>query len=208
MAHTDIPDNVAVLELRNNANVTTNTSLNGQQYIANFGNNYWSFKLKTPLMEVWEFYAVYKNFFQQTAGTVTDVRLPILNDAVGTVASGPVSVVNDSSTSPEYGIGVGETKIPVSGGSGTLLIGDLIKFSNHSKVYMLSEDTNLDGSSVDVINITPPLVSSVAPADGSTLVTITYDNVGMQVIAEDNVQEIKCNIAGLVQYQQKFREVI
>ena len=123
-------------------------------------------------------------------------------------SSSSSGAVNDSSTSPEYGIGVGETKIPVSGGSGTLLAGDLIKFSNHSKVYMITEDTNLDGSSIDVINITPGLVSSVAPADGSTLVTITYDNVPITVMAEDDIIEFNTDIKGLYTFQQKFREVI
>ena len=202
-------DYIKFINFKNNTNNILNKTLNGKTYVTNFGNNYWSFDIRSvPITRTtWhnDFFNLYDT---ETTAKNTTFLLPVLNDAEGTVASGPVSVVNDSSTSPEYGIGVGETKIPVSGGTGTLLAGDLIKFSNHSKVYMITEETNLDGSSVDVINITPPLVSSVAPADGSTLVTITYDNVGMQIVAEDDVQEVKCNIAGLIQYQQNFREVV
>ena len=202
-------DYIKFINFKNNTNNILNKTLNGKTYVTNFGNNYWSFDIRSvPITRTtWhnDFFNLYDT---ETTAKNTTFLLPVLNDAEGTVASGPVSVVNDSSTSPEYGIGVGETKIPVSGGTGTLLAGDLIKFSNHSKVYMITEETNLDGSSVDVINITPGLVSSVAPADGSTLVTVTYDNVPITVMAEDDIIEFTTDTKGLYTFQQKFREVI
>jgi len=51
-------------------------------------------------------------------------------------------------------------------------------------------------------------VRSVAPADGSTLVTVNYDNVGIQAIAENDVQQLDYGIEELVTYSQDFREVL
>jgi len=201
-------DYIKFINFKNNTNNVLNKTLNGKTYVTNFGNSYWSFDIKTVPITRTTWHSDFFDFYDtETTAKNTTFLLPVLNDAAGTV-SGTVSVLDDSSTAPEYSVSVGETKIPVSGGSGTLLAGDLIKFSNHSKVYMLSEDTNLDGSSIDVINITPPLVSSVAPPDGSTLVTITYDNVPITVIADDDIIEFKTDTKGYYAFQQTFREVI
>ena len=201
-------DYIKFINFKNNTNNVLNKTLNGKTYVTNFGNSYWSFDIKTVPITRTTWHSDFFDFYDtETTAKNTTFLLPVLNDAAGTV-SGVLSVLDDSSTAPEYSVSVGETKIPVSGGSGTLLAGDLIKFSNHSKVYMLSEDTNLDGSSIDVINITPPLVAGVGPADGSTLVTITYDNVPITVIADDDIIEFKTDTKGYYAFQQTFREVI
>ena len=201
-------DYINFINFKNNTNNVLNRTLNGKTYVTNFGNSYWSFDIKTVPITRTTWHSDFFDFYDtETTAKNTTFLLPVLNDAAGTV-SGTVSVLDDSSTAPEYSVSVGETKIPVSGGSGTLLAGDLIKFSNHSKVYMLSEDTNLDGSSIDVINITPPLVAGVGPADGSTLVTITYDNVPITVVADDDIIEFKTDTKGHYAFQQTFREVI
>jgi hypothetical protein len=201
-------DYINFINFKNNTNNVLNRTLNGKTYVTNFGNSYWSFDIKTVPITRTTWHSDFFDFYDtETTAKNTTFLLPVLNDAAGTV-SGTVSVLDDSSTAPEYSVSVGETKIPVSGGSGTLLAGDLIKFSNHSKVYMLSEDTNLDGSSIDVINITPPLVAGVGPADGSTLVTITYDNVPITVVADDDIIEFKTDTKGYYAFQQTFREVI
>ena len=202
-------DYVKFLNFKCNTNNVLNKTLNGKTYVTNFGNNYWSFDIKTVPITRTQWHSDFFDFYDtETTAKNTTFLLPVLNDAEGTV-SGTLSVLDDSSTAPEYSVSVGETKIPVNGtAEGTLLAGDLIKFSNHSKVYMLSQDTNLDGSSIDVINIVPPLVASVGPADGSTLVTITYDNVPITVIAEDDIIEFKTDITGYYSFQQKFREVL
>jgi hypothetical protein len=207
MALTSLPNNVEVLNFKNNFNNTVNKTFSGKTVVTDFGNSFWSFTLQTPPMRQYDFYDSYSSFFMSTTGKVSDIRLPIINDASGT-ASGTIQVVNDSSIDPAYNLNVGSKNIPVQNGSGTLKAGDIISFSNHKKVYMITEDLDLDGSSVDVMKITPGLVRSVAPADGSTLVTVNYDNVGIQAIAENDVQQLDYGIEELVTYSQDFREVL
>ena len=205
MALAGLPNNVAVLNFKNNFNTTVNKSLSGKTFVTNYGNPFWSFTLETPVREQHDLFDVYGSFFLSTVGKVSDILLPTINDAAGT-ASGTIQVVNQSSSG--HSTDVGSTAVGVQQASGTLLTGDLISFSNHKKVYMVTSDCNLDGSSVDTLNFTPGLVRSVAPADGSTLVTVNYDNVGIQAIAENDVQTINYGTDGYASYSQDFREVL
>lgn len=207
MALSGLPNNVAVLNFKNNFNTTVNKSLSGKTFVTNYGNPFWSFTLETPVREQHDLFDVYGSFFLSTVGKVSDILLPTINDAAGTI-SGTPKVVNQSSSSPTYSTDVGSTTIGVQDGSGTLLTGDLISFSNHKKVYMVTSDCNLGDSSINTLSFTPGLVRSVAPADGSTLVTVNYDNVGIQAIAENDVQTINYGTDGYASYSQDFREVL
>lgn len=62
------------------------------------------------------------------------------------------------------GYGPGATSIAVDTGTGTMLIGDLLKFAGHATVYTVA--TALSGG---VVVITPPLTSSVADNEAVTL---------------------------------------
>jgi hypothetical protein len=113
--------------------------------------------------------------------------------------------VLDDSTYTGASIALGSTSVPVdnSGNTGTLKKGDLIKFSNHDKVYMLTEDANLDGSSVNELNIYPSLVSEVT---GST--TIVYTDVPFTVYFDSNVLSFATGADGSYRYQITCNEEI
>ena len=66
-------------------------------------------------------------------------------------------------------VAAGQSACQTDGGSGTLKKGDLIKFSNHDKVYMITADVTISGTN-DAISFYPPLVSGIT---NST--TITYN---------------------------------
>lgn len=71
--------------------------------------------------------------------------------------------------------------------SGVLLARDLIKFSGHNKVYMVTEDANADGAGLATILIQPPLVTSVADEEALVVedvpftVSLTRDTVEMVI---------------------------
>jgi hypothetical protein len=87
--------------------------------------------------------------------------------------------------------------------TGTLKKGDLIKFSNHDKVYMLTEDVNLDGSSVDTLNFYPNLVSSI-----SNTTTITYTDVPIKVYLDTDQQKYIAQSDGTYKYEIIVNEEI
>ena len=76
----------------------------------------------------------------------------------------------------------GDTSITLGGtGTGTLKAGDMIKFANHSKVYMVVADQS--DISTGTLTIEPPLTTAVSSSD------ITYDNVAFTVHLTNDVQE-------------------
>ena len=149
-----------------------------------------------------DFLADYSFLVQQDGqfGSFTIVP-PEIGSTRGT-ASGTVTVVDDSSVSPAYNNQKGSSAIGVSGGSGTLKKGDIIKFSNHDKVYMLTEDVNLDGSTVDTLSLHPPLVTDLGAA------TITYNSVPIKVFMDSDQLKFITQTDGTYKYEIVLNEEI
>jgi hypothetical protein len=96
---------------------------------------------------------------------------PEVEDARGTASGTPNGTAS-----------AGDTSITLGGtGTGTLKAGDMIKFANHSKVYMVVADQS--DISTGTLTIEPPLTTAVSSSD------ITYDNVAFTVHLTNDVQE-------------------
>jgi len=96
---------------------------------------------------------------------------PEIEDARGTASGTPNGTASAGSTSITLG----------GSGSGTLKAGDFIKFTNHTKVYMVVEDQS--DISTGTLTIEPPLRTAVSSTD------ITYDNVPFTVYLINDLQE-------------------
>ena len=95
---------------------------------------------------------------------------PEIEDARGTASGTPHGTASAGATSITLG----------GSGSGTLKAGDFIKFTNHTKVYMVVEDQS--DISTGTLTIEPPL-RTVSSTD------ITYDNVPFTVYLINDLQE-------------------
>ena len=96
---------------------------------------------------------------------------PEVEDARGTASGTPHGTAS-----------AGDTSITLGGtGTGNLKAGDMIKFANHSKVYMVVADQS--DISTGTLTIEPPLTTAVSSSD------ITYDNVAFTVHLTNDVQE-------------------
>lgn len=190
------------LDFQSNSNTRVTTSVSGKTQRRKIGAQSWSLKLQSPAMEKADFMADFSFLVQQDGqfGSFTIVP-PDIGSSRGT-ATGTITVVDDSSVDPAYNNGKGSKNIGVSGGSGTLKKGDLIKFSNHEKVYMITEDVNLDGSSVDVVSFYPPLVEDLGAA------TITYTNVPIKVYLDTDQIKTITQADGLYKYEIVINEDI
>ena len=193
-----IRDRVRFVDWRVTQNNIVNVSLTGDRYVANLGNSHWEFTLKTAPISRSD---VGNKMPLSTDNTdIFTFLLPVtLDDSKGTV-SGTVTV--SSSTSDGANPAAGSKQINVTGGSGTLKAGDFIKFSNHTKVYMLTLDTNLDGSSVDAVHLYPALIKNVSGA------TITYDNVQIKAVPISKAFNYSIGIDDMMEWEQTFREVV
>lgn len=96
---------------------------------------------------------------------------PEVEDARGTASGTPHGTASAGATS----ITLGGT------GTGTLLAGDFIKFSNHDKIYMVVADQS--DISTGSLTIEPPLTTAVSSSD------IQYDNVPFTVHLTNDMQD-------------------
>ena len=183
------------LDFQSNVNSRVTVSVSGKAQRLKVGAQYWSFKLRSPAMSRADFMSVYSFIVKQDGqyGSFTVVP-PVVASTRGT-ASGTITVNATAAA--------GALTCNVAGGSGTLNQGDLIKFSNHDKVYMLTEDVNLDNSTVDTLTFYPNLVSSI-----SNTTTITYNDVPIKVYLDTDQQKYITQADGTYRYEITLNEEI
>ena len=192
------------LDFTSNTNTRTSVSVSGKTQRLQTGSQYWSFSLRSPKKDRADAMVDYAFLVTQNgqAESFTIVP-PVITDARGN-ASSTVSVANHTSVSPAMSLAAGSKNIGVTGGSGILKKGDLIKFSNHDKVYMVTEDCNMDGSSITQLSFFPALTTALTGGGQ----TITYDNVPFKVhLTGDNIK-IATTTDGKFQYEFKVNEEI
>jgi hypothetical protein len=181
------------VNLKSNDKTLTSQTVNGRTQSRKLSSQYWEFSAKYPPMTQADFMPVYAYIMKQRGQSETfTVRIPILEDARGT-ASGTLRVNGTKAA--------GQTTIVVDGITGTVVEGDMIKFS-HDKVYMVVGHTETSGNTTS-IEIQPPLRSSVANDSA-----IAYDNVTMKVRLRNDVQSFGMSNDGLFRYEVDFIEAL
>ena len=191
------------MELQTNTRSRLTESVSGQTQRIKSGAQYWSFKLKSPPLSRSDFNAIY-SFIVQQDGQVEAFTVvpPVISSTTGT-AAGTVTVADVNTVDPLMGTSAGSSSVGVSGGTGTLKKGDLIKFSNHNKVYMLTSDLDIDGSGNGSFTIEPGLVASVADDE-----TIVYGDVQFTVRLNSDIQEFRAANGDQVRYEIDLTEDI
>jgi hypothetical protein len=192
------------LDFQSNTNSRVTVSVSGKTQRIKTGSQFWSFKLKSPAMTREDMMSDFA-FIVQQDGQVESFTIvpPEISSTRGT-ATGTITVANVTSDTPTMSLAAGSSAIGVSGGSGTLKKGDLIKFSNHDKVYMITEDVNLDGSTVDQIQFYPPLTTALTGGGQ----TITYNDVPIKVYFGRDEQKYITQADGTFQYEIVMNEEI
>lgn len=170
---------------------------NGRRIARKVSGHYWSFVLSYPPLT--------RELFAPVMGAIIKARgqyetftvvPPNLATPQGTQLADTAVSANRSA---------GSTSVPISGaGAGkTFKVGDILKFSNHAKVYMLTADATANGSGVATLTITPPLVSAIT----ATTTTVKHANVPFTVAMTNELQEINTNVAGYYTYELDVEEV-
>jgi hypothetical protein len=187
----------STMDFTSNVNNRVSKSVSGKVQRLKVGAQFWSFKLKSPPLSKADFKQIFPFIVKQDGqfGTFTVVP-PNISSTTGT-ATGTITISDD------YAAGVTECRS--TGGSGNLKKGDLIKFSNHNKVYMLTEDINLNqtDSSEDVISFYPNLVTAI-----TSTTTVTYNNVPFNVYFDEDQQSFTTQTDGTYRYELNCIEEI
>ena len=107
---------------------------------------------------------------------------------VGAHTSGDASIVLDGFTANQ---------------TGALKAGDLIKFANHSKVYMVQSDIDSDGGGALAVLISPNLVASLTGNEA-----VTVNKPSFTVYLENNEIMYSTDASGFYSISFDVREVI
>ena len=152
----------------------------------------WVFTASYPPLTRAEFAPVSAFIMQQRGRLNTfTIEIPVVSDSASS-ATGTLAV-NGAVTA-------GNTVIAVDGLTGSLELGDLVKFNGHDKVYMVVAKS---GTNMTSMTVEPPLVENVANDE-----TIIYNNVPMKVRLNNDVQEFGLRTDSLVSYEVDFIEAI
>ena len=138
-------------------------------------------------------------FFAKARGPLNDfyVQIPGVSNFIGTDG---VSTLQTNSSAAAGAVSVVVNN--VSGGASVIKAGNVIKFANHNKVYMVVTTVTANPGN-NTFTIEPPLVTAVP-----TSTAVTYKNVYFTVFATNELQEFQYTNNGLVAYRVDVQETI
>ena len=166
-------------------------SVSGRTQVRNIGGQRFEFSAKYSRMTRTEFAPLLSFIMAQRGSAETfTIVLPQISSKTGD-ATGTI-LVNGAAA-------IGALTIGVDGITGTLKAGDMVKFANHNKVYMLTADRAGDGN----ISIQPALRVAV-PNDNA----VTFDSIPFTVRLNNDVQEFNLGSASLVDYEIDMIEAV
>jgi len=162
----------------------------------------WQGTLNFPPVSPSEFKTV-QAFISRCQGGLNefDIILPTISNTSGSYPS--------QVTFPSADAAAGATSITVTSDetSATILkAGDLIRFYNHSKVYMVESDVATDGAGAATINFNPALVTAVDSDSAGE--PITVNQVPIRCIIANDLQEYGYDNQGYIRFQIDVQEVI
>lgn len=172
-------------------------SQSGKRIVRKVSGQYWMFTLKYPPKKRSEFSAVIGALAKAQGQYQTFAIIP------PNLATPEGTQLSD--TTVQNTVSAGNVSVNLQGASAgaTFKAGDVVKFSNHTKVYMITDDATADGGGLATIFINPPLLESL-PA---TTTTAKHSNVPFNVSLSGSVQEINTDVAGFYFYELDVEEV-
>ncbi|MFZ9066257.1 MAG: hypothetical protein ACO23R_02675 [bacterium] len=169
----------------------TSQTISGRIQARNIGGQRFRFTAAYPPLSRTEFGPVLAFIMAQKGMAETfTIVLPDISSKHGD-ASGSVST--------SAGAAIGASSVSVTGLSGTLKAGDLIKFANHSKVYMIMSDLTGSGT----LSFQPNLVATV-----NTSEVVTYDSVPFTARLANDIQEMSVGTDLYYSYEVDMIEAI
>ena len=189
------PSSLSLQDVRPNL---INQSVSGKRVTRKYGSQYYLLDISLPplskndAMDVFAFLKKQQNSFDKF-----DYQYPITNR--GANISQTDIVVNGSHS-------VGDNTIALSGfdnsTSNVLKAGDLIKFANHTKIYMVEADLTSDSSGNATVTISPSIIDTLANSEA-----VTVDQPNFKVYLNSDVL-YTTDASGLFSITFSLRECI
>lgn len=160
----------------------------------------WRGTLSFPPMTTAEFRPI-QAFVAQAEGGLNefDIVIPTVSKSQSPNAGSVTATVDGAHTAGDETIAISTNAISAN----AFKAGDLVRFANHTKVYMVSSDINGDGSGDATLNIKPGLVEDLTNGEA-----LTTDDIPIRMILSTDVQEFQIGIDNLHGYELNVEETI
>ena len=183
--------NFNAFNFKDESKTLVTTSDSGRRFARKIDNHRWKFTCSYKNLTRAEFAPILSFITKQRGQKETFTIIPPkIKDALGTETS--AIAVNGVHS-------VGDTTIAIDGfgadSAGRLKAGDLIKFQNQTKIYMVVADVT-PSSNAATVTIEPPLIEALANNE-----TVTYDDVTFNVYLECSVQQYNLGFNDLYNYE-------
>lgn len=187
----------STLNFTDNRPTLINRTLSGKKQVRQIGGQYFSFTVSMPPLEQLDAQSIFA-FLQKQKGSFENFTIthPINNK--GTSKNETDILVNGTHS-------LSDSTIALDGFSHTnnaLRAGDLIKFANHSKVYMVQSDVTAS-SGAATVSISPNLVATLADNEA-----VTVNKPSFTVYLENNEISFSTDSSGLFNISFDVREVV
>lgn len=190
MSYPTDPEFADVKVTSRHANIRSETR-SGRTQVRSIGSQRWALTGRYNDLKRTEFAPVFAFVMAQKGGTESFTIVPPVFSSTLTTITGTPRVNGDHTQ--------GDTTISVDGFTGTFKAGDFIKFTSHSKVYMVVADRSGSGS----MTIEPGLLEDLSNNE-----LIVYQDVPFTVRLENNVQEWSLGGFDRYNFEVDFIEVI
>ena len=191
--------NFRSLNFKDNRPTLVNQTLSGKKQVRQIGSQYFSFTVSMPPLQQEKAQEVFA-FLQKQKGSFEDFTIKAPLDNVGASRFETDILVNGSQSA-------GDASIQLDGfaasTSGALKAGDLIKFANHSKVYMVQSNIDSLGDGSLTVLISPNLVASLSDNEA-----VTVNKPSFTVYLENNEIMYSTDASGFYSISFDVREVI
>jgi hypothetical protein len=191
--------NFRSLNFKDNRPTLVNQTLSGKKQVRQIGSQYFSFTVQMPPLQREKAQEVFA-FLQKQKGSFEDFTIvaPLDNlgagkaetdiQVVGAHTSGDATIALDGFTANQ---------------TGALKAGDLVKFAGHSKVYMVQNNIDADGSGALTLQISPNLITTLADNEA-----VTVNKPSFTVYLESNEIMYSTDASGFYSISFDVREVI
>ena len=188
-----------VFNFTSNRPNNTAYTLSGKRSVKQFAAQYFSFSVQMPPMKQTDFQQYYA-FLVKQKGSFEDFTFEYPLDNLGAdkgetdILANGVHAIGDSTIAMD-GFSVSTDDV--------LKGGDLIKFSGHNKVYMVTGDANSNASGQATVSIEPPLQAALADNEA---VTVNKPSLTVALVQDDVLYST--DAAGFFTLSFDVREVL
>jgi len=179
------------LSFKDEVNTLISISDSGRRFARQIDNQRWKFTCRYTNLTRAEFAPIFAFITKQRGSKETfTISPPNLKNALGSETT--TISVNGAHTA-------GDNTIAIDGfnadSAGSLLAGDWISFSGHTKIYQVSADVT-PSSNAATVSISPPIIEALGNNE-----VVTYDAVAFTVYLTSSVQSYSMGINNLYNYE-------